>query len=316
MTGTKRTDVASRLIPKRVLVRLQTIEVVLSWEGAVNGQQLSKWYGITPRQASQDFSLYAQENPGAFTYSRSSKKYEIESGFTPKFSRASEQDYLRHLDSFGWSDADSVESNLEKVGLDMLSLPAPRTSSSLFRSLVCSIRIGCPVRFRIIEHDRDADRIDYRLYERVTPLKMVHLPTGWHLRFYDHEAKGFGLIGINRIYGEISRIYKRTRVPFDKAWHDMNWFIAEPRVSLSAAEAQIMLADWGIGDPAQLMVPVREALGPIMLMLLNNLDNRLQFRVVPLKDQRWLADPIKDQEIESRIQDLRALPSKGNLEFL
>lgn len=56
------------------------------------------------------------------------------------------------------------------------------------------------------------------------------------------------------------------------------------------------------------MVPVREALSGIMLAMLNNLDERVRFRIVPMEDRRWIADPAKDQEIELRMRELRINP--------
>lgn len=300
-------SVVGKPVAQKVMERLKTIELILKWEGAINGTQLARWFGITTRQASQDLALYGQYNPAGMSYSTSLKRYVVESEFSPCFSNHSEQDYLNHLKVFrSGATSDGVSS--ERTGLEYFSLPLPKTSPSLFRTLVRSIRQRGAISFRVIVEDTDSDRLDYLLYERASPLRLVHLPIGWCMRFYDHEKKEFDVVRLNRIYSGVFPAYNRANVPHDDDWEEMKWFIAEPKAGLSEAKTQLVLADWGISDSSRLMVPVREALSGIMLAMLNNLDERVRFRIIPMEDRRWIADPVKDQEIELRMRHLRTNP--------
>lgn len=296
-----------RPVAQKVMERLRTIELVLKWEGAINGTQLSQWFGITTRRASQDLALYADYNPTAMSYSTSYKCYLVGYDFSPYFPTNSEQDYLHHLKTYR-SGAIAESVSVEKAGFETFSLPLPKTSPSLFRALVRAMRRRAAITFRVIVEDADSDRLDYLRYNRVTPLRLVHLPIGWCVRFYDHEKKAFDVVRLNRIYNGVLPAYNRETVPHDSDWELMKWFIAEPAAGLGEAKAQLALADWGISDSSRLMVPVREALAGIMLVLLNNLDQRFRFRIIPMEDRRWMADPVKDQEIELRMRDLRINP--------
>lgn len=160
-------SVVRRPVAQKVTERLRTIELILKWEGAINGTQLAQWFGITTRRASQDLALYAQYNPTGMSYSTSLKRYVVESDFSPYFSTNSEQDYLNHLRAYRpGSFSDSV--SFEQTGLESFSLPMPKTSPSLFRSLVRSIRQRGAISFRVIVEDADPDRLDYLLYERAS----------------------------------------------------------------------------------------------------------------------------------------------------
>jgi|7_EtaG_2_1085326.scaffolds.fasta_scaffold50013_2 predicted DNA-binding transcriptional regulator YafY len=306
-SGTQAETETKKPVAQKVMERLRTIELILKWEGAINGTQLAQWFGITTRRASQDLALYASYNPTGMSYSTSLKRYVVRSDFSPYFSANSEQDYLNHLRVYR-SDASSDSVSFEPTGLESFLLPMPKTSPSVFRTLVRSIRLRGAISFRVIVEDADSDRLDYLLYERASPLRLVHLPIGWCMRFYDHEKKAFDVVRVNRIYNGVIPAYNRANVPHDDAWEGMKWFIAEPKAGLSEAKTQLVLADWGITDSSRLMVPVREALSGIMLALLNNLDERVRFRIVPMEDRRWIADPVKDQEIELRMRHLRTNP--------
>lgn len=294
-------------VAQKVMERLRTIELVLMWEGAINGTQLSEWFGITTRRASHDLALYAQRNPSAMDYCKSLKRYVVKSDFSPCYCSNSEQDYLHHLKACR-SGKNAGFVGVEPPVHESFSLPLPKTSPSLFRALVRAIRQRTTLSFRVIDEDARSDSLSYLLYERARPLRLVHLPVGWCMRIYDHEKKAFDVIRLNRIYDEVLPTYNREDIPADLEWESMKWLIAEPKAGLGEAKTQLVLADWGISDSSRLLVPVREALSGVMLAILNNLDQRIRFRIIPMEDRRWVEDPVKDLEIEMKMRTLRSHP--------
>ena len=39
-------SVVGKPVAQKVMERLKTIELILKWEGAINGTQLARWFGI------------------------------------------------------------------------------------------------------------------------------------------------------------------------------------------------------------------------------------------------------------------------------
>lgn len=259
------------------LERLRCIEIIAAWEGGIRTNQLTHSFGISRKSATCDIALYRENNPGALEFDSRLKMFVVTPDFVPIYSQASENDFLLQL-SRSHTLSDVIEDLvLETPGLDVIPVPAPRTSKAKFRTILQAIRRSRQIHCSVII-DKAGEYLEHR-DGNIVPTKLVRSHLGWYVRYYDLDTDQYDMVKLNRIRNESMPPGYAPKLPGDESWYRTAQVICEPRQDLPPGEIALTEADWDISKTCPLTISVREPFAPLILHYWKAIDQRLSFQI-------------------------------------
>ncbi|MDN3562078.1 WYL domain-containing protein [Vreelandella neptunia] len=157
--------------------RLQWMEDHLWWAGALNRSDLMLRFGISPPQATNDFSLYQKMAPANIQYDSKKKLYICSNDFAPLFPKNHER-WLR-------------ENMLEDQALQTIQLVSVTSlkrgiGSTLMQLISRAVRNKTPLRliYQSMKLAEQEERI-------VSPHAIVETQVRWHIRAWDEKRESF-----------------------------------------------------------------------------------------------------------------------------
>jgi hypothetical protein len=233
---------AERDIRWGVEQRLDFIEFRLFWEGEINRSALTKQFGISVPQASNDLRRYGELAPGNLVYNKSLKRYFASPSFNPQLLRPDADQYLNRLRSVADHTVNATNEWFSQIpAAESMPLPQRRVDVDVLRALLRAIRNGRSVR---VFYQSMNSRRPEPLWRCISPHAFANDGLRWHVRAFchlDRKFKDFLLPRCLKIEGDAPQDADGAS---DRAWHNVFSVVLVPNPELSSSQQSIVAQDY------------------------------------------------------------------------
>lgn len=236
--------------------RLEFIDQRLAWEGRLNRNALTEFFGISVPQASLDLARYMELAPRNTEYNLSHKVYLALPTFQPLFAdSATSGRYLAELYALTTG---VLSPDLSFIGAgptaDVVRFPTRTVPPLHLRLSLAAIR----------DHRQLA--ISYQAVSRPEPTRRLISPSAfaydgyrWHVRGYCHLRDEYRDFVFARILTMALEGPSDRDPADDEAWHRILNVVIAPNPALADGPRRVVALDYGMEDE-RLIVPTRQAL--------------------------------------------------------
>lgn len=244
--------------------RLEFIEFRLFWEGGVNRSDITRYFGVSVPQASNDLARYQELAPNNIVYDPSGKRYLAGKRFKPVFRKPDADRYLSHLAATSDKVTTLSESWLASPpGFDAVPSPHRRIDPAILRDLLSAIREQRSVHI----HYQSLTRTD-SMWRWITPHAFGSDGLRWHVRAFCHVDRIFKDFLLPRFLEAKDDGEPGASPNADAPWHDFTDVVLVPHPQLSPSQRRVVALDYGM-EGESLKVRVRLALLYYFLKRLN-----------------------------------------------
>jgi len=244
--------------------RLEFIEFRLFWEGGVNRSDITRYFGVSVPQASNDLARYQELAPNNIVYDPSGKRYLAGKRFKPVFRKPDADRYLGHLAATSDKVTTLSESWLASPpGFDAVPFPHRRIDPAILRDLLSAIREQRSLHV----HYQSLTRTD-SMWRWITPHALASDGLRWHVRAFCHVDRIFKDFLLPRFLETKDDGEPGASPNADAPWHDFADVILVPHPQLSPNQRRVVALDYGM-EGESLKVRVRLALLYYFLKRLN-----------------------------------------------
>lgn len=246
MINEARESLAALSFPQRQ--RLQYIESMALWEGAVARQRVCDLFGVSLNHITKDLRLYRELLPHNLDYDPSLRIWRPSARFRPAISSGSPEEYLGllrlGLEAAGAAGIPTLEG---PIAADAIPTPRWPADAKPLRHVTRAVREGTGVRVRY--QSMSTPEPDERI---LWPHALVYAGFRWHARAYDEKHKQFGDFVLPRICeaaphaGETPVSAKR-----DEGWNARERAEVIPNPRLSKAQQAAIAREYGMAKTAQ-----------------------------------------------------------------
>ena len=273
--------------------RLEFIEFRLFWEGGINRADITKYFGVSVPQASNDLTQYQELAPHNVRYDKSEKRYFASNSFKSLFLRPDADRYLTQLRSICDGVLPAEETWLtETPPFEALTMPRRLVDANVLRAVLHAIRNKKSLEI----HYQSLTRAK-AIWRWITPHALGFDGLRWHTRAFchiDHKFKDFLL---PRFLGTRQEGEPGADRAEDYIWHEFTAVVLKPNPHLNEDQKRVVALDYGMSDQ-RLEVKVRLAWLYYFLRRLN-----LDFEETkhdPRQQQLVLANPDQVRKAHSR----------------
>lgn len=275
--------------------RLEFIEFRLFWEGGVNRSDITRKFGVSVPQASNDLSMYRELAPANIEYDSSEKRYLVTSAFKPRFLKLNADRYLEQIKAL----ADHVISLRDTwIGVcpeaESMPIPSRRVDPLILKGLVGAVRAERAI--DIHHRSMNASRPE-EMWRRITPHAFGHDGLRWHVRAFCHIDKIFKDFVLSRCLA-VGDLHDAVVKPADdKEWFSFLDVVLQPNPALTERQRRTIELDYDMPD-GRVSVSVRRA-------LLYYFNKRLRLDEAKLFDDPAIAPIV----VANKEEFMRALPA-------
>lgn len=282
--------------------RLEFVEFVAYWDGAINRANLIDHFGISAPQASADLTTYQEIAPLNLRYDLRSKRYETTDAFECKLIKPDADRYLKQLTALATHTLESQDAWISNMpAADVIPIPTRQVDGELLRAILKTVKTGLSIEIEYQSMNVEAPELMWR---RITPHALGSDGLRWHVRAFCHRDLRFKDFLLSRC--------RRARDPGqpgaaseqDERWH--RYFSVEliPNPNLIAAHRQAIEYDYAM-ENGKTVLPVRYA-------LLYYFDKRLRSDIAVKQAYGSLGDPRESPIVVSNLNEYKeALNSVG-----
>lgn len=282
------TSAAGRWAPDR---RLEFIEFRLQWDRTINRGELTKFFGVSPQQASADLARYSEVAPGNLEYDRSGKTYRASAAFKSSLIKFDSQTYL---DQIAGVATGNLPEQSALIGwtppCEVLRLPVRAVAPATLLQVQQSIREGQDIEIQYQSMRRPDSSSRW-----IAAHALASDGLRWHARAWCYESsayKDFVLSRIQRVTGSRPR---QGDLSADTAWHTQLEIVIRPRQGLTASQRAATEAEYGM-TKGRLVMHCRKAMAFYLLRLLHldtaNADTPLAQQPLEVEQSEALAEVI------------------------
>lgn len=246
MMSEARESLAALSFPQRQ--RLQYIESMALWEGAVARQRVCDLFGVSLNHITKDLRLYRELLPNNLDYDPSLRVWRPSTRFRPAISSGSPEEYLGllrlGLEAAGVAGIPTLGG---PVPADALPTPRWPADAKPLRHVTRAVRegTGVLVQYQSMSNPEPGERI-------LWPHALVYAGYRWHVRAYDEKYKQFGDFVLPRI----CEATPHAGVPPVSAKRDEGWNMREraeviPNPQFSKAQQAAIAREYGMTKTAQ-----------------------------------------------------------------
>lgn len=237
--------------------RLEFIEFRLFWEGGLNRADITKRFGVSVPQASQDLSRYQTLASKNIAYDRRKKRYVRGDRFSPRFLQPDADQYLSQLRSIAEGGLPLNETWLSDApAVDALRMPGRNVRVDILRAMLEAIRKhnSLEVRYQSLTPKRPKPTWFW-----ISPHAFAFDGNRWHVRAFLHQDEQFVDLLLPRFL-EVRGTAEAEAGPRDDAiWNEIVVVDLKPHPKLNDDQKNIVARDFGMKG-GRLSVPVRLAL--------------------------------------------------------
>ena len=222
--------------------RLEFIEFRLFWEGEINRSALTKQFGISIPQASNDLKRYEERAPGNLVYDKSLKRYFASPKFTPQFLSQDADQYLNRLRAVADHSVSQDDGWFSRMpAAESMPLPQRRVEVNVLRRLLDAIRRGRSVR---ILYQSMSSRHPEPMWRWISPHAFANDGLRWHVRAFCHLDRKFKDFLLPRCLSADSDAPQEAPGVEDVNWQSFFDVILVPNPRLSANQQSIVAQDY------------------------------------------------------------------------
>ncbi len=222
--------------------RLEFIEFRLFWESEINRSALTKQFGISIPQASNDLRRYEELAPGNLLYDKSLKRYFASPTFNPQLLKPDADQYLNRLRSVADHTVDATSEWFSQIpAAESMPLPQRRVDVDVLRALLRAIRNGRAI--RVFYQSMNSQRPE-PLWRWISPHAFANDGLRWHVRAFchlDRKFKDFLLPRCLKIEGDAPQAADGAS---DSAWQNVFSVVLIPNPELSPSQKSIVAQDY------------------------------------------------------------------------
>jgi predicted DNA-binding transcriptional regulator YafY len=245
--------------------RLQFIESVAFWEGAIARPRVAQAFDVSENHITKDFGLYKQRYPGNLDYDLSGRAYRPGKKFKPQFSSGSAEEYLALLRASQEGSGASMVSLIgEGVSAEILPTPVGRIDPAVLKEITRALHQGRGLRvtYQSLQTEQATQR-------EVWPHALVLAGTRWHVRVFDSRYEDFVDLVLQRILKvEASSTFAPKSADQDRKWQHRITINLAPRAELMPAQQEVIAREFGMNKVKgewRWRCEVRECLVPYFL---------------------------------------------------
>jgi hypothetical protein len=250
----------SEATPKKrwgVEQRLEFIEFISFWEGAINRSKLVDHFGVSIPQASSDLSAYQQLAPQNLRYDLSSKRYVASEEFTCRLIRPDADRYLGQLTALTTHVVEPEDAWLSNAPVaDVIPIPMRRVDPEILRNVLKVIRAKRSIEIEYQSMNAATPDIAWR---RITPHAFASDGFRWHVRAFCHRDGKFKDFLLSRCTGTRNESDAGASADDDLQWSSYFDVVLTPNPRLSASQKKAIELDYAMQD-GQTTLRVRHAL--------------------------------------------------------
>jgi hypothetical protein len=222
--------------------RLEFIEFRLFWEGDLNRSGLTKQFGISIPQASNDLKRYDEQAPGNLVYDKSLKRYFASPMFKPHFLRPDADQYLNRLRGIADHAVSQSDAWFSQIpAAESMPLPQRRVDVNVLRRVLDAIRRGRSVRVRY--QSMNSHRPE-PLWRWISPHAFANDGLRWHVRAFCHLDRKFKDFLLPRCLGADSDEAPAASGALDKNWQEFFDVVLVPNPQLSPNQQGVVAQDY------------------------------------------------------------------------
>jgi predicted DNA-binding transcriptional regulator YafY len=277
--------------------RLEFIEFRLYWEGGVNRADITKRFGVSVPQASQDLSRYQMLAPTNIVYDRSKKRYMRGEKFSPRFLQPDADRYLSQLRSIAEGGRPLNETWLsEAPATDALRVPGRHVQDGVLRAVLEAIRKrkSLEIHYQSLTPTRPKPSWFW-----ISPHALAFDGNRWHVRAYKHQDQQFADFLLPRFLDVRGMKEAGAEPETDSIWNEVVSVDLKPHPKLNDEQKRIVALDFGM-KAGRLSMPVRLALLYYFLWRLH-LDFDAEERP-PYEQHIVLANPARIRQLLERAR--------------
>jgi hypothetical protein len=236
--------------------RLEFIEFCLFWDGGINRSGLTRQFGISTPQASNDLKRYEESAPGNLVYDKSRKRYFASSNFAPRFMRPDADQYLNRLRGVANHTVTPAESWLTEVPVaESMPLPQRRVEMGVLRKVLDAIRRGRSV--RVLYQSMNPSRPE-PLWRWISPHAFANDGLRWHVRAFCRLDGTFQDFLLSRCLSADGDDPQDASGKLDTNWHELFNVVLVPNPRLSPSQQSIIAQDYCMTE-GTISIPIRRS---------------------------------------------------------
>lgn len=226
--------------------RLEFIEFRLFWEGAINRSALTKQFGISIPQASNDLKRYEEQAPGNLVYDKSLKRYFASPTFNLRFLRPDADQYLNHLRAVTDHTVRQADAWFSQTpAAESMPLPQRRVDVNVLRRTLDAIRRDRAV--RVLYQSMNSERPE-PLWRWISPHAFANDGLRWHVRAFCHLEHKFKDFLLSRCLNSDGDEAQAAAGSSDKNWQELFDVVLVPNPQLSPNQQSVVAQDYCMED--------------------------------------------------------------------
>jgi hypothetical protein len=235
--------------------RLEFIEFQLTWRGRVGRSDLQEQFSISPQQATNDLSEYADLAPRNLVYDPRQRTYVRGDRFKPVLTQASPTEYLTQLElcAAGFRDQDEIWPTPVPAfeTIRTTTRPVARTTLAL---ILEAIETGGRLDVRYVSLSSDVEEV-----RSIAPHALANDGHRWHVRAFDFDKQRYSDFVLSRVDAVEVRALDDASIPEDNAWEILVPIELQPETGLSERQRERLQIEYGM-EGGRLELSVRKAM--------------------------------------------------------
>ena len=237
--------------------RLQYIEVMAYYTGAVSRSDVARAFGISDPAATKDLKLYGDLAPGNLVYNPNVFGFVPTEGFTALFADLNPSAVLPMI-AANLAVAGGPYGAQSIYGLPTASLPLPARLPS--PAVLAQITRAIHGRKRLRAQYRSLSERDSQNLRILEPHSLVDTGLRWHVRAYSADSGDFRDFVLSRFsQAQCLDEAAESSPEYDEDWVETVTLELAPHRGLDAGKRESLLLDYG-ADGAVIAIVVRRAL--------------------------------------------------------
>lgn len=223
--------------------RLQFIESIAFWEGAIDRPRVARVFGVSENHVTKDFTLYRKRFPENLDYDLSRRSYQPGKKFRQRFSSGSAEEYLALLrasqEGLG---AATVPTIGDGVKAELIPSPVGRVDPSVLKEITRALHRGTGLRitYQSLQSEEASKRV-------VWPHALVFAGARWHVRVFDSKYKDFIDLVLQRIMSiEPTNTLAVRSAEDDGEWNRRVTVTLIPRPDLPVSQQEVIAREFGM----------------------------------------------------------------------
>lgn len=223
--------------------RLQFIEAMLIWDGAVQRKDVCDVFNVTPNHLTREIKRYRTCHKGALEYDVETRSYRKGAKFKPLLASGSANEYLTLLQAYSSSNSSAIIPAIgHVVTAEALPMPSGQIDTEVLKSMVHAIKNGTGLNITY-QSFRDANPLNRSIWAHT----LVYTGERWHARAFDSLRQDYRDFVLTRILKAVP-VHETTPWTSDEDadWTEHECIDVMAAPSLSETQKKVVEKEYGM----------------------------------------------------------------------